>query len=195
MNGVTDIVTIGVTNGVRDGITVTTRERRSCATPTVTVCLIVLVSLMGATPLNADEMAPDFRLPTFSDPAKLVSLSDYRGRFVYVDFWASWCKPCREALPFYERLQSEIGSESLQIVGIGIDDDPDAARAFLEKWPVSYPTLSDIDGAVLRAYGVKTMPTGFLVDPDGRVRLKHRGFRKKDRNKLERALTEAINPP
>lgn len=144
---------------------------------------------------SADDIAPEFRLPTYSDPDRLVALSDYRGRFVYVDFWASWCKPCREALPFYEQLQREIGSERLQVIGIGIDDNPDNARAFLEKWPVSYPTLNDRDGVILSAYGVKTMPTGFLVDPHGRLRFTHRGFRKKDREKLEQALVDAISSP
>lgn len=145
--------------------------------------------------IAADEMAPDFRLPTFSDERQLVALADYRGQFVYVDFWASWCKPCREALPFYERLQREIGTDALQIIGIGIDENPADARAFLEKWPVSYPTLNDRDSAVMSAYRVETMPTGFLVDPQGRIRFVHRGFRQKDRDKLERAFREALSSP
>ena len=156
------------------------------------LALWLIAALAAADTATADQAAPAFELPLLGDETRSVSLGDFRGEVVYVDFWAAWCRPCRDALPFFDALQAELDEAGFRVLGVNIDEDPADGLRFLEETPVSYPVVSDRDGTVLKAYGVKTMPTGFLVDRDGRIVLKHRGFREKHKAKLATAIREAV---
>ncbi|MDZ4297558.1 MAG: TlpA disulfide reductase family protein [Moraxellaceae bacterium] len=141
---------------------------------------VLLLSLLPSTvmALPAGELAPNFTLP--DSAGKSLSLSSLRGQFVYVDFWASWCGPCRQSFPWMNQLSLRTQNTSLKVVAINVDENRDDADAFLRKLPVNFTVLYDPAGKVASSYKLPGMPTSFLIGPDGRVRWMHIGFRKND---------------
>lgn len=138
--------------------------------------------------------APDFRLMPFSG-TQPVSLSDYRGRVVLADFWASWCSPCRQSLPLYNGLQADFPASDFAIVAIGLDEDAADARAFLREHRVDYTALQNPDGSVAQAFGLKGMPSSYLIDRKGIVRYVHVGFEPRDIDALKREIAALIAKP
>jgi len=129
----------------------------------------------GESSLALGEIAPDKSLPTL-DEEGTGSLADYRGRWVLVNFWASWCEPCREEAPVLERFHRANADRDVTVLGINLDDASDDARAFVDEFDLTYPQLRDGDGRERRqAYGMTGFPESFLVDPEGRIALIHRG--------------------
>jgi peroxiredoxin len=135
--------------------------------------------------------APDFHLPPFSGTQPL-SLSDYRGKVVLVDFWASWCSPCRQSLPLYNGLQADFAPADFAILAVGLDEDTADARAFLREHPVKYVALQDPKGDVAQAFGLKGMPSSYLIDRQGIVRYAHAGFEPRDIDALKREIAELV---
>lgn len=136
--------------------------------------LTLLVSLPPAVSANSTAL-PEFQLPLLQGD-RMVPLKEFRGKVVYVDFWASWCGPCRKAMPLYEAMYQELGTEKFEILAINLDEDPQDATKFLTKYPVTYPVLSDVSGSAAEAWGVKVMPTSYLLDPSGQVIRVYPGF-------------------
>jgi len=122
------------------------------------------------------EPAPVLVLPLLGD-SKNVRLSDFRGKIVYVDFWASWCGPCRQSLPLYEALYKRFPADQFQILAVNLDENTMDAEYFLDRHPVSYPILVDPAGNSARAWSVLAMPSSYLVAPDGRLFRIYTGFK------------------
>jgi peroxiredoxin len=156
---------------------------------------LALVSGWAATgAANAVERgaaAPGFSAPALTGGGN-VSLAAYRGKVVYVDFWASWCPPCLESLPQFEALRKELPSDRFQIVAINLDKDPAKARAFLAKHPIGYPSASDPQGKIPGSFGLETMPTSYLIDERGVVRYVHEGFRKGDIDEIRAQIQKLL---
>ncbi|MBZ5687040.1 MAG: TlpA family protein disulfide reductase [Acidobacteriia bacterium] len=117
--------------------------------------------------------APDFTLPLI-DGGQL-RLSSYRGKVVLLDFWATWCVPCRDETPHFVELQQKYGGQGLQIVGVSMDDSPDPVRTFYQQFHMNYPVVmgtADVGGAY---GGVLGLPIAFLIDREGRIYAKHIG--------------------
>lgn len=150
----------------------------------------LLLSSPAAAVLEEGETAPDFTLPTVSGNGETVTLSELRGKVVYVDFWASWCAPCLRSLPLVNELYDQYNDQGFEVVAITIDREIDAARQFLEdlEQPLAYRLVSDIDSEVMYEYDVRGMPTSFLVDRQGVIRHVSEGFREGDIEELEQAL-------
>ena len=119
------------------------------------------------------EPAPDFNL-ALQDGGQ-VSLSELRGRVVLVDFWASWCAPCRQEAPVLERAYKEYAGADVEFVGINIWDLPDNAATYVEQFGISYPNGVDEDGVIAIDYGVQGIPEKFFIDRQGLVRQKFVG--------------------
>jgi thiol-disulfide isomerase/thioredoxin len=134
----------------------------------------------SAMALEPGQPAPGFVLPSVEDGSKKISLKSYRGKVVWLDFWASWCAPCLTAMPELEKLRKELPAKDVQIVAVNLDQDPKKALKFLAKNPIGYPSASDVKGGLPEQFGVKTMPTSYLIDRKGVVRLVHPGFRRGD---------------
>jgi thiol-disulfide isomerase/thioredoxin len=100
---------------------------------------------------------------------KPFALANLKGKVVLLDFWASWCGPCRRSLPFLDQLQSRYGAQGLQVVGVGLDEEQGAVQAFLDRTPVRFTIVPDGSGKSAEAFGVVAMPTTFLIDPEGRI--------------------------
>ncbi|HEX6794539.1 MAG TPA: TlpA disulfide reductase family protein [Casimicrobiaceae bacterium] len=147
---------------------------------------LVLVGLLYA--LSAQAAAPGTAAPTFALPTaggETVSLAPLRGRVVYVDFWASWCAPCRRSFPWMNELQARYGKDGLAIVGINVDKRRDDAERFLRDTPASFTIVFDARGSTPTAYDVKGMPSSYLIDRSGRVVAVEEGFHDERRNEIE----------
>ena len=142
--------------------------------------------------MDVGEEAPAFQLPALGDKGS-VSLAEYRGKVVFLDFWASWCPPCLRSVPQLEELRGEFPSSDFQIVAINIDRDPQKALSVLARHSVGYPSASDPEGEWPKRFDIPTMPTSFLIDREGIVRHVHAGFREGDLDALRARLREMIS--
>ena len=132
---------------------------------------LLLATAFAVTP---GEKAPDF---TLTDTAgQEVSLSALQGQVVLLDFWASWCAPCKEELPVLEALQAQYQDKGLVVLAVNVDDRVKNRDRFLEKYPLSLRVLDDSGQAVVSAYEVAAMPTTVLVDREGTVKAVHLGY-------------------
>jgi cytochrome c biogenesis protein CcmG/thiol:disulfide interchange protein DsbE len=128
----------------------------------------------GSSSLAVGDAAPDGPLPRL-EGGGTESLADYRGRWVLVNFWASWCLPCREEAPALERFQRRHGGPEFTVLGIATRDLSSDGRQFVQEYGLTYPQLRDGDGDVGDDFGTTGVPENFLVDPSGKVRLLFRG--------------------
>lgn len=112
------------------------------------------------------KLAPDFLLPALQGDT--VRLSDFRGRWVVLNFWASWCGPCRSETPELQLL-FERDADRVVVLGVSLQETADAARRFVHEFAVTYPIALDRDGSVAQGFGVSALPVTFLIDPDGRI--------------------------
>lgn len=124
-----------------------------------------------------------------------VELGAERGKVVIVDFWASWCAPCRESLPFYERLYAARAKDGLRVLGVSIDVDRALAERFLQEVPTTFAMAWDADQRLAAQLALDTMPTALLVDREGVVRAVHRGFVDADRAGLEALVSSLLAEP
>jgi thiol-disulfide isomerase/thioredoxin len=153
------------------------------------LCALVLAAAAGA--VKSGDRAPAVKGARLDGKGQL-SLEAERGKVVYLDFWASWCKPCALSLPALDGFRKEFPAKDFAVFAINVDRDPAAARAFLSRRPVGYPSLFDPDGKLPGLFGVETMPTSFLIDRNGVIRRVHRGFRKEDVPELRAAIQELL---
>jgi peroxiredoxin len=117
--------------------------------------------------------APEFSLPDMS--GQQLKLSDYRGKVVLLDFWATWCDPCREEIPHFVELQNKLGDQGFQIIGVSMDDGPEPVRDFYRKFRMNYPVVMG-NAKIGELYGgVLGLPIAFVVGRDGRIYSKHIG--------------------
>jgi thiol-disulfide isomerase/thioredoxin len=145
----------------------------------LTIIVVVLGLLLGGMGADAREhlfeamglakvpakAAPNFTLPSIEE--QQVSLHQYRGKVVFLKFWATWCIPCREEMPALEQLHQTYHSQDLAILSIDLKESADQIKAFFQKYHLSFPALLDQDGSIFRDYLVAGMPTTVLIDRDG----------------------------
>lgn len=156
-----------------------------------------LLALALATPAAALE--PGAAVPPLTAPAlgsaQPLALQAFRGRVLYVDFWASWCVPCRLSMPALDALQRKHATRGFAVVGVNKDNTPADAQRFLQRVPVGFALVDDRGDALARAFDVKAMPSGYLVDRRGVVRRVHRGFTAQTAAALEREIEELLEEP
>lgn len=150
------------------------------------VLTITFASISAIANPTSGDQSPDFTLK--SRDGGNIKLSEQRGNIVLVNFWASWCGPCREELPAFEKLYQEYQDLGVEILAVNVDSEAEKANVLLDDIEVSFPVLFDTSGEVSQLYDVSAMPTTVLVDRDGNVRLLHPGYRKGDEKKYEKAI-------
>jgi len=153
-----------------------------------------LVAALVAVPVAATEAgqpAPAFALPNAKGDT--VSLERMRGRVVYVDFWASWCGPCRRSFPWMNEMQQKYGARGLVVVGVNVDKKRGDAERFLAQIPASFTIVFDEAGTTPAAYGVKGMPSSYVIDARGNVTFVERGFLDESRAVLEQKIADALS--
>ena len=157
------------------------RIERAITKPLAVAAVTVLLLLVSGAARAADEgdTAPAFSASKLGGDGS-ISLSSYRGKVVYLDFWASWCAPCQAALPALEELRKEFPADQFQVIAVNVDTDPEKALRLLAKHKIGYPSAADPEGRLPETFGLKTMPTSYLIDRSGVVRMVHPGFRNSD---------------
>ena len=140
--------------------------------------------------LEAGQSAPDIDLPGATIAPKLA---DLKGKVVYLDFWASWCGPCRQSFPWMNEMQKKYGARGLRVVAVNLDAKRADADRFLTEVPAEFALAFDAKGESAKRVGVKGMPTSVLIGADGKVVAVHQGFREQDRAELEAMFVAALN--
>lgn len=149
-----------------------------------------LLWFTGACAEPAKPMAADFTLKSAS--GQNIKLSELRGEVVMINFWASWCGPCRQEMPLLDKLYKQYKPMGFTLLGVNVEEDASAARRMLKDIPVGFPVLFDARQEVSKAYQVSGMPSTALVDRDGRVRYIHRGYQPGDEADYERQIKALI---
>jgi peroxiredoxin len=124
--------------------------------------------------------APQFTLAARGGPQ--VSLAQYKGQVVMINFWASWCGPCRQEMPLLESIYKKYNKLGFTLLGVNVEPDSQAANDWLKQTPVSFPILYDKDSKVSKLYDVAGMPSTVIIDRSGRLRMLHRGYKPGDEN-------------
>jgi peroxiredoxin len=145
------------------------------------------VSMAAVTPSTP---APDFTLRSVGGPN--LRLQEQRGRVVMVNFWATWCAPCRQEMPQLNKLYDKYRASGFVLLGVNIDDDAGRATELASKLGLKFPVLLDTDKAVSRLYELSSMPTTVLIDRDGRVRYLHRGYVQGYENLYDQQIRELL---
>lgn len=145
---------------------------------------------LPAVAVEAGDAAPAFSLPTAK--GEPLALDRLRGKVVYVDFWASWCGPCRRSFPWMNEMQQKYGAKGLVVVGINVDKKRGDADKFLAQIPAAFAIAFDEAGTTPSAFGVKGMPSSYLIDASGKVVYVERGFLDEHRAELEQRVASLV---
>ena len=151
--------------------------------------LVVALGVLAALPvlaLDTGARAPEIGLADAN--GDVIRIAELRGKVVLVDFWATWCAPCREELPFLEALQIRHKDAGLVVVGVNVDRERRNMDSFVRRMGLTFPNVYDAEHAVAGRYGPTSMPTSYLVDRQGMVRHVFRGFRSSDASEIERRV-------
>jgi len=127
---------------------------------------------------------------TTAEPA--FDISHYEGKVVVLDFWASWCVPCRRSFPWMNAMQDKYGDDGLVIIGVNVDSDPAEAASFLASYPPDFEIRYDPDGELATEFGVVAMPSSYVFDRDGELVERHLGFKVKLQDEYETLLRESL---
>lgn len=154
--------------------------------------LAALVFSASAIAVEAGKPLPACELTALGDTPS-VNTSQFKGKVVYVDFWASWCPPCAKSFPYLNVLHRDFQSRGLQIVGVNVDKNTADAKRFLQLHPADFSVGADANGTCPKSFGVPTMPTGYLTDRNGVIRYVHHGFRDSDATELRSQVEQLLN--
>ncbi len=139
--------------------------------------LIVLILLSLSSTVNAEA---------------ILDLKSYHGKVVLVDFWASWCVPCRRSFPWMNEMQQKYADDGLVIIGINLDQEIDDAKAFLAAYPAHFTVSYDPAGEIAQEYGVEVMPSSLLIGRNGNILNRHSGFKVKKQDEYETEIRSAL---
>ncbi len=131
--------------------------------------------------VGLDQVAPDFTLHSLS--GENLRLQEFRGKVVLINFWASWCGPCRQEMPILDRIHKRYEPAGFTVLGVNVESEQDKARKIADRLGVSFPLLFDTGQQVSEDYDLKSMPYTVLVDRDGKIRYIHHGYKPGDENK------------
>ena len=145
--------------------------------------IFLLGVFLGLIPAGISNAAAD---------AVTLNLEAYQGKVVVVDFWASWCVPCRRSFPWMNAMQSKYGDDGLVIVGVNMDADDSEAQSFLDEYPADFNIIYDPAGDLAQDFDVIAMPSSYVFDREGNQVTRHLGFKVKEQNEYEAILVETL---
>jgi peroxiredoxin len=159
--------------------------------PARVLAVLVLVALaVPAGAVTLQDQAPDFTLKSLE--GSNLRLEEYRGQVVLINFWASWCGPCRQEMPLLDRLHQRYLDTGFAVLGINVEGEEAPARNLIDRIPVTFPVLIDQEQRVSELYELEAMPSTVVVDRDGVVRYIHRGYKPGDEAKYIEVVKELI---
>lgn len=152
---------------------------------------LVLPAIAGAADSKTDARAPSFTLPTGSGS---IALNDLRGKVVLVDFWASWCPPCRQSFPWMQDIYNRYSGKGFAIIAISVDKQKSSADMFTQSFtPIPFVIAYDPSGKTADAFHLEGMPSSYLIDRSGTIIYSHAGFDPKKTQTLENLIEEACS--
>ncbi|MCU7844622.1 MAG: TlpA family protein disulfide reductase [Candidatus Thiodiazotropha sp. (ex Monitilora ramsayi)] len=154
----------------------------------VTVAMMLIAGQASAS--SEPSPAPDFTLKSRS--GENIKLSELRGQVVMINFWASWCGPCRQEMPILDQLYQRYEPMGFTLLGVNVEEDSAAANKVLREIPVTFPVLYDSKNQVSETYQVRAMPSTFLIDRDGKVRYLHKGYKPGYEEEYQKQVRELI---
>ena len=157
---------------------------------TLTVLISILLAAPAFASVNLSEEAPDFTLRTLDGPN--LRLEEYRGQVVLINFWASWCGPCRQEMPVLDKLHQRYEDTGFAVLGINVEGEDAPAQKIVDKTNVTFPVLIDEGQSVSEMYELEAMPSTVVVDRDGVVRYVHRGYKPGDEAKYVEVVKQLI---
>ncbi|MFP6816601.1 MAG: TlpA disulfide reductase family protein [Pseudomonadales bacterium] len=162
---------------------------------------ILLSALASSVSVFADNsaervstLAPDFALPSISNRHETITLSAFRGKTVYLDFWSSWCAPCRESLPLLGELHEQFAGDEFEIVAVNLDAHPADGRDLMAQFDVAYPVASDITGVAADLFGVTTLPAAYLINAQGVIETELPKMDRQNISAIKASLLALIEP-
>jgi thiol-disulfide isomerase/thioredoxin len=138
----------------------------------------------------AINQAPEINLPGMDGE---VDLDNLKGKVVYLDFWASWCKPCVKSFPWMNEIKRSYADQGFEVLAVNLDKDRKLADEFLNKMDVNFMVAFDESGESAAAYKLTGMPSSYLIGRDGKVYASHIGFREKDKKQLDQAIKKLLS--
>jgi thiol-disulfide isomerase/thioredoxin len=149
---------------------------RTARITTLARVLALAAALAAVTATVHAQVAKGSTFPSLSSAGLVGTLPDSQGKVTLVDFWASWCAPCKASFPVYSKIQQDFAPKGLVIVAVSVDEDPASYASFIERHKPLFPTVHDAAHTLVAQVQVPTMPTSYLVDRSGKVRFVHAGF-------------------
>ncbi|PPD21659.1 MAG: redoxin [Methylomonas sp.] len=154
----------------------------------------VLVCSFAASPVSATNVGD--AAPACESARSLtqqaLAPAHFSGKVVLIDFWATWCPPCKQSMPFLNSTRNALQAQGFEVIAVNVDEDSGEAQAFLNRNPVDYPQFFDATGGCPQIYAVKAMPSSYLVDKSGKIRMIHKGFRDEDKADIEKAIHDLL---
>jgi peroxiredoxin len=157
------------------------------------VVLLVLFTSRSVIAVEAEELVPDFTLKTMNGDN--VRLEELRGQVVLINFWASWCGPCRQEMPLLQKIQDRYEPLGFTVLGVNVDEQEEKARRIVDRMSLDFPLLLDTTQSVSEAYEVDAMPFSVLVDRNGKISYIHRGYKPGDENQYVNRLKQLLRQP
>ncbi len=151
---------------------------------------IFLLLTFISNPAAHASKAPVFELPGDSGS---VSLEKYQNQVVFIDFWASWCVPCKYSFPWLNQMQERYGEDGFKVIAINVDKEKAHAEKFLERVPATFDIAYDPEGEVADLYSLKVMPSSYLIDRDGNLVHAHKGFKTNDGSRMEDMIRKLLD--
>lgn len=142
--------------------------------------LLLIAILFVSMPSHAEQWINKF------------DLSQYKNKVVYLDFWASWCGPCRKSFPWLNEIEDKYKKQGLVVIGVNLDTEIDQAKQFLKDVPANFRVFSDPDGKLAEKYKLVGMPSSFVIDGKGKVRHRHVGFKKSNSDEYEKSIVSLL---
>jgi peroxiredoxin len=155
--------------------------------------LSVLITLLFITSLQAltmEKAAPDFTLKSLTNTN--IKLSEQTGNVVLLNFWASWCGPCRKEMPLLNDLHNKYKALGFSVIGVNVEQDSSMAKSFISSYPVDFPILLDVSNKASKLYDVSAMPTTVIIDRNGMVRHLHKGYQAGDEKAYKKMVRQLL---
>jgi peroxiredoxin len=158
--------------------------------PFIALLVLIAFSTVAYSAQEMNQPAPDFTLKSLS--GKNLKLSEYRGNVVLLNFWASWCGPCREEMPLLNYLHNRYEAVGFVVLGVNVEEQSEMARSYIVDRPVDFPILLDNTNEVSKLYKVIAMPSTVLIDRNGNMRYLHQGFKAGDEKKYKKLVKKLV---
>jgi cytochrome c biogenesis protein CcmG/thiol:disulfide interchange protein DsbE len=156
---------------------------------TLTILVVSLLFSLSAQAVEIGQPAPHLEN---SQHVSVINFSEYHGKVLYLDFWASWCEPCRKSFPWLNEMKEKFSDKGFEVIGINLDTEKNLADQFLAQTPAQFVIGYDPSGDTAASYEVKGMPSSFLIDRKGVIVYKHIGFKHADTKALEAVIQHAL---